>query len=61
MPWKGKTVQGQGCTESNPYQQGWFVPHDTEGLTELMGGKDSIQKELITFFEKAPMDFLRML
>ncbi|NPA37428.1 MAG: glycoside hydrolase family 92 protein [Chlorobi bacterium] len=58
LPWKGKTVHGQGCTESNPYQQGWFVPHDIEGLTELMGGKDSIQKELITFFEKAPENFL---
>lgn len=56
--WEGKTVHGQGCTESNPYQQGWFVPHDMEGLAELMGGKDSIQKELVHFFEKAPNDFL---
>jgi predicted alpha-1,2-mannosidase len=57
-PWKGKTVYGQGCVESNPYQQGWFVPHDISGLTELMGGLDSIQKQLITFFEKAPDNFL---
>lgn len=56
--WKGKTVQGQGCVESNPYQQGWFVPHDIEGLAELMGGKDSIQQELTAFFDKAPDDFL---
>lgn len=56
--WKGKTVHGQGCVESNPYQQGWFVPHDISGLTELMGGKDSIQKQLLNFFEKAPDDFL---
>jgi len=56
--WRGKTVQGQGCVESNPYQQGWFVPHNIAGLTELMGGKDSIQKQLMQFFEKAPKDFL---
>jgi len=56
--WKGKTVHGQGCVESNPFQQGWFVTHDIPGLTELMGGKDSIQKELIYFFEQARKDFL---
>jgi len=54
--WKGKTVHWQGTIECNPYQQGWFVPHDITGLTELMGGKDSIQKELLWFFEKTPED-----
>ncbi len=54
--WKGKTVHWQGTIECNPYQQGWFVPHDIPGLTELMGGKDSIQKELLRFFEKTPED-----
>ncbi len=58
LPWKGKTVHGQGCTESNPNQQGWFVPHDIPGLEELMGGRDSIQKELMSFFENTPPDFL---
>ncbi len=56
--WRGKTKHGQGCVESNPNQQGWFVPYDIDGLTELMGGKDSIQKQLIHFFEQAPDDFL---
>lgn len=56
--WKGKTVHGQGCVESNPYQQGWFVPHDIEGLTNLMGGREHIQRELINFFEKSPENFL---
>ena len=54
--WKGKTVHGQGCVESNPYQQGWFVPHDVEGLIELLG-KDYFTSELIAFFEKAPSKF----
>ena len=58
LPWKGKTVHGQGCTESNPNQQGWFVPHDIPSLQELMGGRDSIQKELVSFFENTPPDFL---
>ncbi len=58
LEWKGKTVHGQGCTESNPYQQGWFVTFDIEGLTDLMGGKDSIQNQLSNFFEKAPEDLL---
>lgn len=56
--WRGKTTHGQGCTESNPYQQGWFVPHNIADLTELMGGTDSIQKQLLHFFEQAPNDFL---
>lgn len=49
MKWKGKHVHGQGCMETNPYQQGWFVPHDVEGLIELMG-KDYLVKELTMFF-----------
>jgi len=57
VPWKGKTVHGQGCRESNPYQQGWFVPHDVPGLIELMG-RAYFTKELIDFFEKTPDDFL---
>ena len=55
--WKGKLVHDQGTVESNPYQQGWFVPHDVGGLIELMGGLDSIRKELIAFFEQTPKDF----
>ncbi len=57
MKWKGKTVHGQGCTESNPYQQGWFVPHDIKGLASLMG-KDYMIKELNAFFDSIPSDFL---
>ena len=37
LPWKGGTTFGQGCVESNPLQQTWFVPHDPVGLMELMG------------------------
>ncbi len=55
-PWQGKTVHGQGCVESNPYQQGWFVPHDVAGLIDLLG-KEYFVQELSTFFQKAPEKF----
>ena len=55
LKWTKKTDYGQGCTESNPYQQAWFVPHDVSGLMELMG-REFFEKELIAFFEKAPED-----
>ncbi len=54
--WKGATAEGQGCVESNPYQQGWFVPHDVAGLIKLMG-KDYFLTYLTDFFEKTPVSF----
>jgi predicted alpha-1,2-mannosidase len=56
--WHGATGHGQGCVESNPYQQGWFVPHDVAGLIELMG-QDYFLLYLTAFFEKTPTDFKR--
>ncbi len=57
MKWEGKKVHGQGCMETNPYQQGWFVPHDIDGMVTLMG-KDYLIEELTTFFDSIPPDFL---
>ncbi len=54
--WQGATTHGQGCVESNPYQQGWFVPQDVAGLIELMG-KDYFISYLTAFFEKTPTTF----
>lgn len=53
-----RTKEWYGCIESNPYQQGWFVPHDISGMIDLMGGRDHALTDLITFFEKAPDDLL---
>lgn len=55
-PWPkdGILTMGYGCTESNPYQQGWFVPQDVNGLAALLGGKENTVKELENFFEKTP-------
>jgi predicted alpha-1,2-mannosidase len=47
-----------GCTESNPLQQGWFVPHDEAGLIGLLGGNERFCERLNEFFEKTPADFL---
>lgn len=50
--------EGYGCIECNPYQQGWFVPHDIAGMVEIMGGRDKVLKDLDYFFEHTPSDML---
>lgn len=59
-PWPedGRITEWYGCVESNPYQQGWFVPHDVLGMVELMGGRESVIEDLTEFFEKTPSDML---
>ncbi|WP_304201529.1 GH92 family glycosyl hydrolase [Flavobacterium alvei] len=42
-----------GFIESNSAQSTWFVPHDIEGLAELMGGKEKAATKLNTQFEVA--------
>jgi predicted alpha-1,2-mannosidase len=54
--WRSATTEGQGCVESNPYQQGWFVPQDVAGLMDLMG-HDYFVSHLTDFFEKTPLTF----
>jgi len=56
-PENGRLEDGYGCVESNPYQQGWFVPHDVEGMVELMGGREAALEDLTAFFDAAPDDF----
>ena len=55
-PWTSKLDHGL-ATESNAYQQGWFVPHDVAGLVDLMG-EDFFIRELEAFFDNTPEDFL---
>jgi len=59
VPWpqEGRLKQDYGSVESNPYQQGWFVPHDLDGLFELMGGREKALADLESFFEKTPGNF----
>nr|WP_315196130.1 GH92 family glycosyl hydrolase [uncultured Flavobacterium sp.] len=42
-----------GFIESNGAQSTWFVPHDIDGLVELMGGKEKAIEKLNTQFETA--------
>ncbi len=42
-----------GFIESNAAQSTWFVPHDINGLAELMGGKEKAAAKLNTQFETA--------
>jgi len=55
---KGRLAQGFGCVESNPYQQGWFVPHDIPGMVSLMGGREKVIKDLTDFFENVPQNMM---
>ena len=58
LPEKGRLQEGYGCVESNPYQQGWFIPHDVEGMVRLMGGREKALADLTDMFEKTPEDYL---
>ncbi|MEU5379456.1 GH92 family glycosyl hydrolase [Streptomyces sp. NPDC005968] len=49
----------EGCVESNPDQQGWFVPHDVPGLIELLGGREAFINRLNTIFEQTPPEDMR--
>lgn len=55
--WRGETAQDHYCTESNPLQQGWFVPHDVYGFIKLLGKEAFVQK-LTNFFDCSSADFL---
>lgn len=57
-PANGRLTEWHGSIESNPYQQGWFVPHDIDGMVALMGGEEKVLNDLEDFFEKTPKHFL---
>ncbi|PTT01072.1 glycoside hydrolase family 92 protein [Pedobacter sp. HMWF019] len=57
-PEKGRLQDDYGTAESNPYQQGWFVPHDIPGLADLLGGKTKAVEDLTAFFEHTPENLL---
>lgn len=53
-PDSGRMTQWYGTFETNPYQQGWFVPHDIDGMVNLMGGKHKVLADLDNLFAKTP-------
>lgn len=56
-PEKGRMQEWYGCMECNPYQQGWFVPHDVDGMVALMGGREATLADLQSMFENTPVEF----
>ncbi len=60
QPWpeKGRLQEWYGTVECNPYQQGWFVPHDVPGMVELMGGREKVLADLTEFFDKVPENMM---
>jgi predicted alpha-1,2-mannosidase len=57
-PDSGRLTQWYGTFETNPYQQGWFVPHDVDGMVRLMGGKEKVIADLNNLFEKTPENMM---
>lgn len=56
-PEKGRLAQDFGCMESNPYQQGWFVPHDWDAFVEMLGGREAALADLENMFANTPRDY----
>ncbi|QHS57508.1 glycoside hydrolase family 92 protein [Mucilaginibacter sp. 14171R-50] len=57
-PDSGRMTQWYGTFETNPYQQGWFVPHDVGGMVQLMGGKQKVLADLDNLFAKTPENMM---
>ena len=57
-PDSGRMTQWYGTFETNPYQQGWFVPHDVDGMMQLMGGKERVLADLDNLFAKTPQNMM---
>ena len=54
LPPEGRMTDWYGTVECNPYQQGWFVPHDVPGMVQLMGGNEKVIADLSNLFDKTP-------
>ncbi|MDB5135069.1 MAG: alpha,2-mannosidase [Mucilaginibacter sp.] len=57
-PDSGRLTQWYGTFETNPYQQGWFVPQDVDGMVKLMGGTEKVIADLNNLFEKTPENMM---
>ncbi len=47
-----KYIRQPYITEGTPYQYTWFVPHDVQGLMDLMGGQKAFNDNLDRFHAK---------
>lgn len=55
-PEHGRLEEWYGAMESNALQQGWFVPHDVDGMVRMMGGRKKVLADLQWMFEQTPKD-----
>ncbi len=57
-PYDPKMPAGPGgrefFAESNAYVYSWFAPHDIEGLTDLMGGREAAIQRLDQLYDEPP-------
>jgi predicted alpha-1,2-mannosidase len=49
--WPGPTEHDGPFVEGNAWQYLWLVPHDPEGLAELLGGPEAARERLREYFE----------
>lgn len=49
-------TKNEGYIEGNAWQYLFMVPHDMEGMIQLMGGEDEFEKKLDAVFEKGHFD-----
>lgn len=56
MHYTNRYTYEEGHCESNAFQQSWFVPHDVQGLVDLMG-EPPFQTNLDELFERAEPNF----
>lgn len=57
-PDSARTKQWYGTIESNPLQQGWFVPQDVQGMADMMGGTQKTLADLEDMFNKTPENMM---
>lgn len=55
-PWPGETTASDMYTEGNAWQYLWLVPHDPEGLAEVLGGPAAARERLAWFFEQSSVE-----
>ena len=57
IPKDGRLTEWYGAMEANSLQQGWFVPHDVDGMVAVMGGRKKALADLEWMFANTPRNY----
>ena len=57
IPEDGRLTEWYGAMEANSLQQGWFVPHDIDGMVAVMGGRKKALADLEWMFANTPRNY----